>query len=161
MSKSTSAPTSAEEAATLLLDSTVDGQSLAPVIRKMGLTDAKHIAFVIEYIRNGRHLADAYRKYHPNVTKGSAQTLGSRLLRSIDLGELCEVAGMGIGKIFELIDKMETKGKYKDATEFLMKLNGLDKTQMDINGGFTVVIKNVPSSHEVWSEKAQNENGGD
>lgn len=49
--------------------------------------------FLAEWLNNGKNAKRAYLKFHPNVSEHSAEVLGSRQLRKVDiLPFLVEVA---------------------------------------------------------------------
>jgi phage terminase small subunit len=51
------------------------------VTKRISKKEAGEIAFVEEYIANGRNAKQAYKKFHPKVTERTAEVEGSKFLR--------------------------------------------------------------------------------
>ena len=54
------------------------------------------IPFMMEWLENGTNATLAYKKLHPEVTKGSARVLGCRLLAKVSKSALLTAFSIGI-----------------------------------------------------------------
>lgn len=63
----------------------------------MDTFDDKDVAlFFAEWCKNGLNAKRAYQKLHPDVTERSAETLGSRMLRKVEVSDVLAAHGLGI-----------------------------------------------------------------
>lgn len=59
------------------------------------LGDKRLVLFVVAYLKNGLNATKAYLELHPKVKYETAMTLGSRMLRKVQVGDLLALHGMG------------------------------------------------------------------
>lgn len=56
--------------------------------------------FFLEWLNNGLNAKMAYLKFHPNVQERSAEVLGSRELRKVEVATIMEALGVGASPFF-------------------------------------------------------------
>lgn len=68
-------------------------------------SDNEQVAlFFIEWMTNGFDAKAAYKKLHPNVTEGSAKTLGSRWLTRVDRQSVLAAYNLGLERYLKQLD---------------------------------------------------------
>ena len=108
----------------------------------------RHIAFIIEYINNGAHVADAYKSvYGDHVKNNSASVNGCQILSRIDLSRLLDISGHGFDKIFDAMDKLYEKDP-ASYMKYQAKLRGLEKKEIKLSGRVEVPIINIVTNKD-------------
>ena len=59
------------------------------------------VLFYLSWLKNGLKVGKAYKELHPNVTRRSADTLGSRLLKKVDIEMVMYDHGLDQSAYFE------------------------------------------------------------
>jgi hypothetical protein len=96
--------------------------------------EADEILFVDEYLKTFK-AGKTYKKLHPEVTQGSANTLGSRLLKKVEKSEYFKdsLSDLCMGKE-EVLQQLTVMGRRKNikALSLLMKYHGLLVEQVNV-----------------------------
>lgn len=72
--------------------------------------------FYVTWIKNGLDAKAAYKELHPEVTDGSAKTLGSRLLTKVDRHAVMEAYGLDQQIYFKQLKEALGATKWNDFT---------------------------------------------
>ena len=111
-----------------------------------GILPDKEIAlFFIVWLKNGLNAKKAYIELHPDVGEHSAETLGSRMLKKVEVSAVLSAYGLGIETYFGQLKAGLTADKWDDFTgerepdhktrrayhEVLGKLHGFEGKQAE------------------------------
>lgn len=126
--------------------------------------DEKVAAFFLLWLQNGRDASKAYLGINPNVTKRSAETLGSRMLSRVERSVVAQAYGLGYDQYFKQlkaglqakrlqsinfetheVDDHKTRRDYHKA---LGEIIGMEKPNG--NGGNTAIQVNVGKAVADW-----------
>lgn len=67
--------------------------------------DKNKVLFFLAWLKCKRNATEAYLFLNPNVTRESAAVLGSKILRSINIGVIAEGYGLGTDAYFETLSE--------------------------------------------------------
>lgn len=101
--------------------------------------------FFIAWVKNGLNAKKAYLKLHPDVGEHSAETLGSRMLKKVEVSAVLSAYGLGIETYFDQLKAGLEAAKWNDFTgerepdhktrrayhEVLGKLHGFEGKQVE------------------------------
>jgi len=144
--------------------------TLAEQVSEAGLVmeacgnDEKVAAFFLLWLQNGRRADLAYIGVNPNVTKRSAETLGSRMLSRVERSVVAQAYGLGYDEYFKQlkeglkatrlqsinfetheVDDHKTRRDYHKA---LGEIIGMEKPNG--GGGNTAIQVNVGKAVNDW-----------
>lgn len=120
--------------------------------------DLDLMVFFVTWLKKGLNATEAYKELHPNVTHGSAEVLGSRLLGKVKPSILLSVYGLGVDTYFrQLSEGMDatkwndftgerepdhnTRRKYHETLGKLLNIEKSDNKQVNVAIGLGVLNK--------------------
>ncbi len=74
--------------------------------------DKKMVLFFLAWLKNNRNATKAYQEIHPDVSYGVAATLGSRMLKKVDITLVLDSYGIGIEDYFNQLKEGLSSVKY-------------------------------------------------
>ena len=74
------------------------------------------VIFYLTWLKNGLKAGIAYKELHPNVTKRSAETLGSRMLSKVELPMVMQAYGLDQDTYFDQLKQGIEANKWNDFT---------------------------------------------
>lgn len=113
--------------------------------------DADEVLFVDEYLKTFR-AGKAYKKLHPDVTQGSANTLGSRLLKKVETSEYFQLSikeRCATRQEIEVILSEMAKKKNIRALTLLAKYHGMVVDKVDIRYSWADFISSDDSEASI------------
>ena len=106
------------------------------------------LAFLIEFIKTGKMKA-SYKKFHPDVTDGSAAAMASKFLKDINftVSNFLDVAGHDVESITAALDELKATDpdKYLNHVE---KLKKLDVQKVEHSGTISLPGLNITTNAE-------------
>jgi hypothetical protein len=96
-----------------------DNTSISPNIKELEKAfngDRDLMLFWLTWVKHGLNAGDAYHELHPNVKEHSADTLGSRELKKVDILMVLQAYGLNVQKYFQQLKDGIDATKWNDFT---------------------------------------------
>jgi hypothetical protein len=78
--------------------------------------DTDLLLFYLSWLKNGLNAGKAYKELHPEITEGSSDTLGSRMLSKVEKGAVLQAYKLDIQKYFTQLKEGLDATKWNDFT---------------------------------------------